>query len=269
LALGVNSIDLVRLANRLEAELGHRPDLADMFGLRTVRDLAAYYAARHVTPSQPTVLLEPAQREAFKQALRARPATGPTVPLAGAPTPTARESARSFAPEPIPAAALGELLAKLAALPDGKRNFASAGALYAVQTYMLARHVTGLPAGLYAYDPTTHALAAVAPALQLPDLHYARNVALAEHAAFDLFLVAAEADIRPIYGDWWQRFALLEAGAMAQLLADAAPARDLALCPIGHLDFERLRTHLGLEGELLLAHALAGGAPDAWEVLTL
>jgi SagB-type dehydrogenase family enzyme len=259
----------VRLANRLEAELGHRPDLADMFGLRTVRDLAAYYARRTVSDASSALLVDPTRREAFKQALRTRQAGAPGLPLAGAASPTPRESARAFAPGPVPAAALGELLASLAALPGGKRRYASAGALYAVQTFIHVRHASGLPLGLYAHDPAAQVLLPLAPGLALPALHYAQNVPLAEHAAFTVFLVAAEADIRPIYGAWWERFALLEAGAMAQLLADAAPSHGLALCPIGHLDFDAVRPHLGLAGELLLAHALVGGLPDAWEVLTL
>ncbi|MDB5102281.1 MAG: thioester reductase, partial [Cyanobacteria bacterium RYN_339] len=113
LALGVNSIDLVRLANRLESELGHRPDLADMFALRTLRDLAAYYQDHGQAPKA-AVLVDPAQREAFKQAQRTRrlPA-GPRQPLAGTSKPSRRESARAFTPGPVPAEAVGRLMAAL------------------------------------------------------------------------------------------------------------------------------------------------------------
>jgi SagB-type dehydrogenase family enzyme len=213
------------------------------------------------------VIVDPAGREAFKQADHA-PA-GPRLALAGQAVPTARESARAFTPGPVPAEALGRLLAALAT-QGAKRPYASAGALYPVQTYVHARHVDGLAEGLYYHDPVAHALVAVAPGLALPpELHFAINLPLAEAAAFSAFFVAPAAAIRPLYGAWSERFCHLEAGAMAQLLADAAPALDLALCPVGHLDFERVRAHLPLDGEVILAHALLGGLPDAWEVLTL
>ncbi|MDB5102106.1 MAG: Amino acid adenylation domain protein, partial [Cyanobacteria bacterium RYN_339] len=163
----------------------------------------------------------------------------------------------------------GRLLAALSGT-DAKRPYASAGGLYPVQVYLHARDITGIAPGLYFHDPLAHDLAAIAPGLaHPPDLHFGINLPLAEAAAFSIYLVAPAEAIRPVYGAWSERFCQLEAGAMAQLLAEAAPALDLALCPIGHMAFERIQPHLGLDGEVWPVHVLLGGNPEAWEVLTL
>ena len=59
------------------------------------------------------------------------------------------------------------------------------------------------------------------------------NQPIVRQAAFVLLLTVFLPAIAPVYGAHAVRFATLEAGSMAQLLREAAPANGLALCAIG------------------------------------
>jgi hypothetical protein len=111
-------------------------------------------------------------------------------------------------------AAFGKLLGVLASRPGPvpKYLYPSAGTLYPVQAYVILRRPLGrLAAGSYYYDPDEHALARLSDAVPAaPDG--------SEPGAL-LMLVARYSAIEPIYRAETQRFCLLEAGYMAELLA--------------------------------------------------
>jgi nitroreductase len=67
------------------------------------------------------------------------------------------------------------------------------------------------------------------------------------------------APTEPIYGDLAWRFSLLEAGAVAHAIETSAWRYGLGLCPIGWLDFARVRSLLQLEDGQELLHAHVGG----------
>ncbi len=182
-----------------------------------------------------------------------------------------RGAATGFADVPVRLADLHALLTVLARQDeDGVPRYAygSAGGLYPVQTYLAVAPggVAGLAAGTYYVDPAGPALVALdgAPGAERaldPALYSEANRPLVERAGFALFLVARNTAITPVYGELADRFCLLEAGAMAQLLRHRAGDCTVALCPIGDVFPEPLRGALLLEDGQSVLHTLVGGRP--------
>jgi SagB-type dehydrogenase family enzyme len=148
-------------------------------------------------------------------------------------------------------------------LPFLKARYPSAGDMYPVQVYLHVKphRVSGLAGGTYYYQPEEHILVRLARDVEIDrDFHWEPNRDIFDGAAFSLFLVAELAAIVPIYGpDFGRDFSLLEAGYLSQLLMEEAPQAGLGLCPIGDLDFDRVRGHLDLEDSHVLLHSLLGG----------
>ncbi|MEM8664323.1 MAG: amino acid adenylation domain-containing protein, partial [Pseudomonadota bacterium] len=182
----------------------------------------------------------------------------------------ARQSHRRFLERPVSLEALGGLLAALQGIevpgvPLPKYRYPSASSLNPVQAYVAikAHCVAGLGAGLYYHDALGHRLAKVADGV--PErLFPGTSGALFEAGAFALFLVGRLEAIAPLYGPLSRDFALLEAGYAGQALMEAAPAHDIGLCPIGHIDAPRLTAALAISGETVV-HSFVGGPIDpAW-----
>ena len=74
-----------------------------------------------------------------------------------------RRSVREYAPGALTLAEVSQLMwvAQGITGPDGKRATPSARAVYPLQVWLVANDVTGLPAGIYRYEPKEHALAPV------------------------------------------------------------------------------------------------------------
>jgi SagB-type dehydrogenase family enzyme len=290
LDLGANSVDLIRIANRLERELGFRPRMEAFFRDPTVRGLAALHAREQEGPAaapEPAaarpaaaarwrpaeLLVDPAAREELKRRrldLRA-PASRPAValPSPGEPA-TGVGTVRRFDAEPIPLDRLGRWLGVLretAPSGPGRRLYPSAGGLYPVQVYLhvKAGRVAGLNAGTWYYHPVENRLlelaaaAEIAPAVHTPLI----NRPVYERAAFSVFLIAQAGAIAPLYGERGRDHCLIEAGAMLQALRAAAPAHGLGICPIGGLDFAAVRGRFDLDDGHELMHSLIGGGLPA------
>ncbi|SCL70623.1 non-ribosomal peptide synthetase [Micromonospora peucetia] len=283
LLLGATSIDIVRIANALSGSLGFRPKLARLMGQPTLADLLRMFrehtAERAVVATAQraaTVVEDPAARAAFTAAGRGRRAFPPDTPAVTLVAPagpaydrcyTGHRSVRRFDAGPMPAEALGRLLATLSQREvDGRAGYqyGSAGGTYAVQTYVLVKagRVSGVPGGAYHHDPAAHRLLALGRDRELsPDaFDYFVNRPVFESAAFALFLVAQRAAIEPLYQEQSQTFSAIEAGAMAQLLTMAAPGLGLGLCGIGSLDTTGLAALFDLEPSHRLVYALVGGS---------
>ena len=221
---------------------------------------------------------EAVRRKAAATALRELPAAGGVelaAPELGTATVEAdflsRRSWREFGAEPVAAAALGLLLACLRQLrigshPRPKLRYGSAGSLYPVQVYLhvVEGRVRGLAGGTYYYHPEAHRLVPLALGARLDAaMHAPVNRATFAGAAFSLFLVGRMDVVAPHYGERARHYALLEAGAMAQLLETSATAHGLGLCQIGELDFAAVRPLLDLDGGDELLHSLVGGHIEA------
>ncbi|MDT0528003.1 amino acid adenylation domain-containing protein [Micromonospora sp. DSM 115977] len=282
LLLGATSIDIVRITNALSGALGFRPKLARLMRQPTLTDLLRMFrehtAERAVVATAQraaTVVEDPAARAAFTSDGRGRRGFAPDTPAVALTAPadpaydrryTGYRTVRRFAADPLPAEALGGLLATLAQREvDGRAKFqyGSAGGTYAVQTYVLVKagRIDGVPGGAYYHDPATHRLLALGHDRELsPDaFDYFVNRPVFEAAAFALFLVAQRAAIEPLYQEQSATFTAIEAGAMAQLLTMAAPEHGLGLCGVGALDTAELPALFDLEPSHRLVYALLGG----------
>ena len=175
-----------------------------------------------------------------------------------------RRSQRRFAAEPVAEDALGGLLAVLMGLErEGwdRYRYASAGGLYPVQVYLYAApdRVSGLR-GTYYYHPLEHRLVELDPHVRIDGrVHSADNRAMADEAAFSIFLVGQLRAIEPLYGSLGREFCRLEAGYMGQLLMTEARTHGLGLCPIGGVAYDGLGDALRLDDGHLLLHSFVGG----------
>jgi amino acid adenylation domain-containing protein len=292
LYLGATSIEMIRIVNLLDRELGFRPRMDAFYRDASVQGLAALYraqgrgeqvpgAARGAVPAPPPAkggrILDPDEREAFKRerhGVRRDDAGRPAVPLeASEAVPAAymtRRSVRHFTSDPIPLADMAGMLGCLRHVElagEPKYLYGSAGGSYAVQTYVYVKpgRVEGLVGGVYYYHPVRHCLVALAERAELDGGVYDLliNRPIFESAAFAIYLIAQRQAIAPLYGELADHFVALEAGLMSQLLEMTASMHRLGLCQIGGVEFDRIR-HLFVLGDgHVLVHSLLGGRPDA------
>ncbi len=302
LDMGATSVEIVRISNLLESELGFRPPMNDMFRLSIGEAVTTFYRDRirqgemYETGKQAAdsakaaggrldpviesfpMLRDPEDRERFKAGQPGiRDSTnghaafelpGPPVDEALKRRYLARRSYRTFDPATIPSRDFGELLSVLRQISlDGQAKYlyASAGGLYPVQAYLYLKdgRVEGLAEGIYYYHPTTHRLVSVAPGVTLDRNLWAWvNQPIFDQAAFAIFFVTRYAAIAPMYGHLSHDFSLIEAGLMAQLLDGAATELELGLCYMGGVEFEPIRHHFELDDSHRLVFSLLGGRVD-------
>jgi len=290
LELGASSVELIRISNLLEQEFGFRPQIEEFYRHSTVAGLAAAIHPQEAAPpassgdqdpvwQSSSLLIDPQERSEFKQAhheLRQDLADQPVTELP--PLPVAEElrasylersSRRTFSQRPIPLTAVGSLLGdsfRLMIGDDLKALYPSASGLYPVQVYLHAKpeRIEGLAGGLFYYHPLRHQLLRVAEASVLDRTHHAEfiNRPVFDQAAFSILLIADARAIAPVYGGLARDFCLLEAGYLSQLMMLRAPARGLGLCPMGGLEWGRLKSELALDVSMDLVHSLLGGAVD-------
>ncbi len=236
------------------------------FGEDTEKQLVAY-AACPVEASiwqvqgsyrdEPGVIVDSTERLEFKlKQVNIQSFTGTEITLAKPAMDEAwvqnylsRQSYRQFAQQPIPLDALSQLLSclmqlKLPDAPIPKYRYPSALGLYPVQTYLQIKpgRVEGMAGGFYYYHPQEHRLQLIAEHLELgDDVYGGYNQAITRQAAFSLLLVAHLEAIKPLYGQKLaEKFCIVEAGYMGQLLMTEAPNQQLGLCPLGELtEFEK------------------------------
>ena len=165
----------------------------------------------------------------------------------------ARRSTREYADTPLRLAQLSTLLRASYGVTGGLgpqrfRAVPSGGALYPLELYVAAQRVDELEPGLYHFDPFRVVLERIRPL---------GSDALVGLTPFDELLVpsAAVTMISAVfwrsrfkYGSRAYRFALLEAGHVAQNFLLAATAHGLAACPVGGFYDRRVDAFLGIDG---------------------
>lgn len=298
LTYGANSIDMVRIGNRLEKIFGSRLRIDQLFRLQTVAALAAHYDKQtEKSPSQEAssspqppddvatlvasyqVIVEPAEREAFKKAQhgirqdlcdrRSVALSRPETWLAFEGDYQTRRSHRRYSLRPILFNDFGRFLSCLAQSTlngEPKYLYASPGGLYPTQVYVhvKAGRVDGVGGGTYYYHPIEHALVELTPdavlerKMHIPFI----NTPTFDEAGFSLFLVAQLGAVAPSYGEASVRLVTLEAGIIAHMLETSAARFGIGLCQIGSIDFDAVRSLLQLERSHILIHSLVGGAVD-------
>lgn len=166
----------------------------------------------------------------------------------------ARRSVRRYGGAPLSLEELSQLLwacQGVTAVRAGHhfRAVPSAGALYPIDTYVIANAVDGLAPGLYRYAPEKHALVLVRPG----DLREEACVAAMDQGmiceAQAVFLwTATFARSRWRYGERCYRYVYLDAGHIAQNLALAAVGLGLASCQIAAYYDDECDVLVGADG---------------------
>jgi SagB-type dehydrogenase family enzyme len=131
----------------------------------------------------------------------------------------------------------------------GHRSAPSGGALFPIDTYCLALNVRGLESGRYYHDPRAHSLTRLSEGdfrEPLADAMYLHSTL--ETASACMVLVANFPRMRFKYGERTYRFALIEAGHIAQNMLLAAAALQLGALPVGGFVDDDLNAILGLDG---------------------
>lgn len=195
----------------------------------------------------------------------------PDTPLAE--TIRSRCSCRRFTGDEMTQAALGTVLYGALGILDRlefgsleflERPLPSAGALYPLELYLLARAVEGLEPGVYHYAAVTHGLEQVR-LVPLPEA-YLGYLFMGQHyvgrAAAMLVLTAVVHRSLRKYGDRGYRYLLLEAGHLAQNVNLVASACGLGTLNLGGFFDQELAQLLGIPPATEIPlYAIAVGPP--------
>lgn len=187
-----------------------------------------------------------------------------TIPLPAPPMPgqkalwqvlQERRSVRDFSDHPLTLAELSQLLwatQGVSASMGGYllRTAPSAGALYPIETYLVANNVGDLEAGLYHYyvpEPRLEQLRA--GDLRMEVARTALDQPMAAEAAVVFIWTAVVQRSKWKYKQRGYRYIYLDAGHIGENLHLAAVALGLGCCAIGALYDEEVNALLGVDGE--------------------
>jgi SagB-type dehydrogenase family enzyme len=165
-----------------------------------------------------------------------------------------RRSHRDFASRPLSLETLSRLMFYSGGINTqqwglGLRAAPSAGALYPIETYVIAHRVTDLPAGLYHYAVRPHALEQLrAGDLRSNVLHLGLGQEFLAQAGVVIVYTAIFQRLRWRYRERSYRYALLETGHLAQNVYLAATALNLGACAVGAFLDDDLNVLLGVDG---------------------
>jgi SagB-type dehydrogenase family enzyme len=187
---------------------------------------------------------------------------------------TSRVTARGLAPCSLSIEQLATLLYyaygitrdnRDTSFPRPFRTVPSGGALYPLELFFHSTHVESLEAGLYHYNPAKNCLRFLRygdESRRLSEALVQRNLAL--DTSLIIFITAVFERSVFKYGDRGYRFALLEAGHVAQNLSLAATGLGLGCVSIGGYADRQIDDLLGLDGVFHSTIYLIGiGQPDA------
>lgn len=167
-----------------------------------------------------------------------------------------RASVRRYEPKPLALDDLSFLLwASTGLRPTGRveglRTAPSAGALYPIETYVVANNVEDLDPGVYHYNIKGHHLEEVrSGSVGGEAAQAALGQMMAAEAPALIVWTAIFSRTLSKYGQRGYRYVYMDAGHIAENLALAAVAINLATCQIGAL-FDAESNHLvGVDGEV-------------------
>lgn len=147
-----------------------------------------------------------------------------------------RRTVRSFKDAPLTMQQAAQLLWAAQGISggDGLRTAPSAGALYPLETYLLAGKVTGLPSGIYRYEPERHRLLRVAAGDRRAELaRAALGQSWMMQAPAIIAFGAVEARTTRKYGRRGIGYIYIEVGHAAQNALLQAQALELGAAVVG------------------------------------
>jgi len=160
-----------------------------------------------------------------------------------------RRSVREYKDEPLTLQEVSQLLWAAQGFndPGGLRTAPSAGALYPLETYLVAGNVQGLAPGVYRYLPRGHKLERV---VEGDKRHALAGAALGQSpvskAAVDVVFTAVYSRTTGRYGERGVRYVHMEVGHAGQNLCLQAAALGLGAVPVGAFFDEMVAKTLNL-----------------------
>ena len=206
---------------------------------------------------------------------RAHALPEPEVPQRGlGETILARATARNLEPQQLTLERFAALLEysygqtrdlRERGFPRRFRVVPSGGALYPLDIYCHTTRVDGLGAGIYHYDPVDRVVRLVRKgdeSRRLSEAFVQRELPLQASAVFFITALFERSTFK--YGERGYRFALLEAGHLAQNLNLVATALGLGVVNVGGFFDDGINDVLGLDGvtHAALYGVAVGGAGD-------
>jgi SagB-type dehydrogenase family enzyme len=155
-----------------------------------------------------------------------------------------RRSVRRFASAPLSLAQVSQLLwsAQGTTSPLGYRTAPSAGALYPLETYLVAGNVTGLEPGVYRYTSGENSLEQIIKGdHRKPLMRAASNQSFAGRAPASIILTAVFTRVTNSYGRRGTRYVNMEAGHAAQNVYLQAVSLELGTVVVGAFSDDRVR----------------------------
>lgn len=161
---------------------------------------------------------------------------------------TKRVSTRETPNAPLELSTVGGILTALKETKPGNRPQPSGGALYPIETYLLANKVSGLERGAYHYNPHKHGLEHLWDMPKQPNMFVHVNEWANEASAVVMFT-----------GRWWRNhnkygnfgylLGLLETGHAAQNVLLAAAALNVGACALAGFDDRVVTDILDLDSD--------------------
>ncbi len=168
-----------------------------------------------------------------------------------------RRSVRQYKELPLPLSDLSQLLwaAQGVTASGGRRTAPSAGALYPLDAYVVAGNVTGLPPGIYLYQPHDHAIRTIAAGDVRTELSQAAlGQASIRNAPAVIVLCAVYERTMGKYGERGIRYVHMEAGHSAQNVSLQAAVLGLGTVVVGAFHDDQVGTIMHLpKGEAPLS----------------
>lgn len=166
-----------------------------------------------------------------------------------------RRSVRDYAGDPLTLAELSRLLAFTGGINAERfgvklRAAPSAGALYPIETYLAVHRVTDLRPGVYHYGVADHTLALLRNADVRSDV--VRQGLMQDFLGacnVVVYFTVILQRLRWRYQERSYRYALLEAGHLAQNLYLAATSLGMGVCAVGAFLDDEVNAMLGVDGE--------------------
>jgi len=165
-----------------------------------------------------------------------------------------RRSIRDFQPDPLTLGELSYLLWASAGVQRAEQGIEfrmapSAGALYPIETYVIANEIRDLGPGAYHYGIRNHELEQIkAGNLRRQIVAAALGQTMCARAAAVFAWTAIFARSKWKYGQRAYRYIYLDAGHIAENLALAAVNLGLGTCQVGALFDDEVNKLLGLDG---------------------
>lgn len=176
-----------------------------------------------------------------------------------------RNSTRTFSGKPLSLHDVAQLLwaAQGEHGPRRKRTTPSAGALYPLEIYLAAAHVTGLDPGIYRYHHTAHSLEPVIRGDRLSELAGAAlHQSAVKKGAVCLVIGAVYDRTAAKYGSRARRYVHMESGHAAQNIYLQAFALDLGTVAIGAFEDERVKRVMGMKEDEFPLYIMPVGGVD-------